>query len=70
MIGRVLDGSAADKAGMKPGDTILEVAGNKTKAFRDVVSHLSKTLVGDKLTFKIRRDEQVLEFEATLGKRP
>ena len=70
VIGRVIDGSAADKAGMKPGDTILEVAGNKTKTFRDVVSHLSKTLVGDKLTFKIRRDKQVLELEATLGKRP
>ena len=70
VIGRVTDGSAADKAGMKAGDTILEVADNKTKTFRDVVSHLSKTLVGDKLTFKIRRDEQVLELEATLGKRP
>jgi len=69
-VGQVIDGSAADKAGMKSGDVILEVAGKKTKTFREVVAQLSRKVEGDEIKIKVSRDDKELELKAKLGKRP
>ena len=69
-IGQVISDSAAEKAGLKEGDLILEVAGTKTEEISDVTRRLSSFSAGDKISVKVRRDEKEIKFDVTLGRRP
>jgi len=63
----VIEGSAAEKAGIKEGDIIIKING---QAVREKDGGLAKLIaqkkVGDKTKLIIWRDGQELEFEATL----
>ena len=69
-IGRVMQGSAAEKAGLKDGDLILSIAGVRTKEISDATKRLSSYSAGDEVSVKVRRDEKEIKFQITLGKRP
>lgn len=69
-IGRIMSDSAAEKAGLKSGDLILEIAGTRTNEIGDATKRLSSFSAGDEVSVKVRRDEEVIEFQVTLGKRP
>ena len=66
-IVEVVEGSAAEKAGIKEGDIIIKING---QAVREKDGGLAKLIaqkkVGDKTKLIIWRDGQELEFEATL----
>ncbi|MDB2686785.1 S1C family serine protease [Mariniblastus sp.] len=68
-IGRVIRGSAAETAGLKSGDLILEIAGTRTREISDATKRLSSFSVGDEVSVKVRRDEKEIRFKVTLGKR-
>jgi len=70
VIGRVVPDTAANKAGMRSGDLILEVSGKRTNEIKDVTGHLSNLSAGDEVSLKIRRDGEELKFKVTLGERP
>jgi serine protease Do len=69
-VGRVMKGSAAEKAGVKEGDQIIQVAGRRTADYGDVVEQLSSYAAGEIITLRVRRSEKEIEIKVTLGKRP
>jgi len=66
-IQMVIRGGAAEAAGLKPGDVIIEIDGVALKTSDDLVSELEKHKVGDSVKLKIWRDGQILTIPVTLG---
>ena len=69
-IGQVLPGFGAEKAGLKDGDLILEIDGAKTKAISDVTKLLSTFPAGRKISVKVLRSDEEINFQVTLSRRP
>jgi len=65
----VMEGSAADKAGVKSGDVLLELGDAKTVDLDAFQAALTAHKPGDKVKVKVRRGDKVIEAEATLGRR-
>jgi hypothetical protein len=65
----VNDGSPAQKAGLKAGDTIVEFDGKSIKNLYDFTYALQARKPGDEVVIKYRRDGQELETKATLAVR-
>lgn len=60
-------GSAANKAGIKPNDKIVEFDGVKIKTFDILASEIKKQKVGDKVSVTIERDSKTLTKNVTLA---
>jgi serine protease Do len=56
----------AANAGLKAGDVILSVEGQKTAVARDVTQIMSKYLPGDKVTFEIKRNGKPMKLKIEL----
>lgn len=66
VIGYVEEGSPAEKAGLRAGDTILEVDGHAVKRFNGMVNSVQWFVIrseGQTIPFKVERDGQLLTFE-------
>ena len=63
----ITPGSAADKAGLKPGDIILEVNNEKITQDNSLGKLIRKYQPGDTITLKILRDKKELVLSVTLG---
>ena len=63
----ITPGSAADKAGLKAGDIILEVDGVKITQNNSLGKMIRSHLPNDKITLKVLRGKEELTLEATLG---
>jgi len=61
--------SAAEKAGLKENDIILEFNGEKITADNSLAKIIQKYNPGDKVTLKILRETQEGNFQVTLGER-
>ncbi len=59
----VIVGSAADKAGFKPHDIILEIDGKKIRRFEDIKREIMVGLDTPR-TFTIKRDQDILDIKA------
>jgi len=62
----VIDGSPADKAGLKEKDIITEVNGQKIDDKNSLSTVLAQQAVGDKVKLKVIRDGKEVVLEATL----
>jgi S1-C subfamily serine protease len=60
-------GSGAEKAGIKKGDIVLAVDGQKVADFDDLRILLATRHVGDVVRVKVRRDKETVELEVELG---
>lgn len=60
----------AEKAGLKSGDLVLSVNGEKVADVDDFVALVQRHKPGDVLTLKIERDKKEEEVKVTLGQRP
>ena len=69
-VREVKSGSAADKAGMKKGDRILEIDGEPIASFPHLRRLIFLKKPHQKVRLKLRRGEEELEVEATLGVTP
>ena len=62
-------GSAAEKAGLKEGDVILQFADKKIGNLMDLSNALAEGKAGQRITLKIKRDGKPMEAQATLTER-
>jgi serine protease Do len=69
VIGRVVQGSGAEKAGLKAGDVILKFDGKPLDRYAGLVSLVQRKKPGDKVEIEARRGEEIVTVEATLGRR-
>lgn len=65
----ITSGSAADKAGVKEKDVILEINGEKISADNAMSTIIQKYNVGDKITLKVLRNGKEMNIDLTLGER-
>ena len=66
----VEDFSAAEKAGLKAGDVIIEVEGKSIKTMDELNEVKNSHKIGDELKLKINRDGTEKEITLTLGEQP
>lgn len=64
IIGKVMDDSAAEEAGLLPGDRIISVNGTEVDRFGEISPQIATNL-GEPVTLKINRDGEVLTKELT-----
>ncbi|SAI69315.1 serine protease [Bordetella ansorpii] len=67
LVSNVQPGSAAEKAGLKPGDVVRKVDGREIVSSGDLSSLISLSSPGQKISLEIWRDGAVKELTATLG---
>jgi len=65
----VQPGSAAAKAGIKPGDVIKTFGGKPVTNYVSLVALIRTRKPGDKVKITVQRDDKTLTLEAALGKR-
>lgn len=70
LIAGVMRGGPADKAGIKPGDILLEVNGNAVMDSSDMLNLISSLKPGEPATVKIVRNQVEQKLNIAIGKRP
>jgi serine protease Do/serine protease DegQ len=68
VISRVQENSAADAAGLEPGDIILKVNGRKIKNSHQIRNIIGLLKIGDEVEVEILRDKQRKTIRALVGK--
>lgn len=66
-IAQVIEGKAADKAGLKKGDQILKIGDTKVSAISDVTNYLNAHKAGDEISMTILRNSETKTVDITLG---
>jgi serine protease Do len=70
LVTDVTPGGAADKAGIKKGDFIIEFNGKKVKNTADLVNMVAETPPGSSVKIVLIRDSQTKEVTAVVGEQP
>jgi Do/DeqQ family serine protease len=70
LIAGVLRGGPADKAGIKPGDVLLEVQGRPVSDPTSMLNLIAALPPGSSARMKLRRQERDIEAEISVGRRP
>lgn len=70
MVGAVIEGSAAEEAGLTPGDVILTLDGRPVRGPRELVHTVAGRAPGDSLDLEIWREGQVVRGAVMLMTRP
>ncbi len=66
----VEDFSAAEKAGIKPGDVIIEVDGKKISTMDELTEIKNTKQINEELTLKVNREGEEKEIKIKLGEQP
>jgi serine protease Do len=66
----VTPGHPADKAGLKPGDVVLAVAGQRVESTRDLIDIVSANAPGSEVKLEVLRDGKTLNLSVKLEERP
>ncbi|MFN4148536.1 MAG: S1C family serine protease, partial [Rhodocyclaceae bacterium] len=70
LIAGVMKNGPADKAGVRPGDILVSVAGKPVKDGQVMLELIAALPPGEKAKFGLLREGRPLEVEITIGKRP
>ena len=70
IIIRIFPDSPAEKAGLREGDLILAVDGEKVRTSSDLVRLVSEKAPGSKVDLRILRKNKYLNVKVILGERP
>jgi serine protease Do len=68
-VEQVLPGEPADKAGVKPGDTVVRVDSVPVKDTRDLIGYVSSKPPGSKVKLAVLRDGKEMNLTASLAER-
>jgi len=66
-VGSVQPNSAAEKAGMKPGDVIVEFNGQMVVDFMGLVGDIQRVKLGDTVKMKIKRGQELVSLDVLLS---
>jgi Peptidase family M28/PDZ domain/PA domain len=69
LLEAVMAGSPADRAGIRGGDVLQRLGDSKITVLEDFESALRKYKPGDKVQIVVRRGQEKIEAEVTLGRR-
>jgi serine protease Do len=69
-IGGIVEGGPAEKAGMRPGDVIVEMEGKLIRSFEDLQQVLKEHNVGDHVKIFVVRNNKRTEIDLVLGEMP
>ena len=67
---RMTPGSGAEKAGVKIGDVVVAVDGQRVRSMDDLILLVRRNKAGDVVKLKVLRDGKPIELEVTVGDRP
>ncbi|MDO9189876.1 MAG: Do family serine endopeptidase [Sulfurimicrobium sp.] len=70
LIAGVLRGGPADKAGVKPGDILMEINGKPVKDSSAMLNQISALAPGEPAALKLMRSKTVVALQVNVGKRP
>src|SRR5258707_3796190 len=70
LIAGVLRGGPADKAGVKPGDVLLEVQGRPIADQVSMLNQVAALSPGSQAKMKLRRKEKEVDAAIVVGRRP
>ena len=70
LIAGVLRGSPAERAGLKPGDILLEIDGREVLDSSTMLNLISGLKPEKKATLKIARNQKEIDVVVAIGKRP
>jgi S1-C subfamily serine protease len=70
LVSEVSPGSAAENAGIRPGDVITKVDGESIASADDLVALIRRHKAGDRLKVELHRGGSTRTVEVTLGQRP
>lgn len=65
-IVQIVDGGAADNAGLRSGDRIVSVDGSKVSSASDVRAALNKHKIGESISITVERNGQTQDFDVAL----
>ncbi len=70
LIAGVMRGSPADRAGIKPGDILVGIAGKAVADSQAMLALIAEQTPGQSVKVKLRREAKDLEVDVAVGKRP
>jgi len=70
LIGSVMQGSPAERAGLRAGDVIVRINGQPIKTADEVQSLVEKAGVGNSLRFEVSRSNQIQSVTVRTGSVP
>jgi serine protease DegQ len=70
IVSAVIRGGPADNAGIKPGDILIEINGNKINNRTEMLLQVANLKPASKATFKVIRRTKEMPIIITVGKRP
>jgi Do/DeqQ family serine protease len=70
IIAGVMRGGPADRAGIRPGDVLMSVAGKPVKDPQGMLDLIAGLTPGSTASFRLRRENKELELTVNIGKRP
>jgi serine protease DegQ len=70
IIAGVIRGGPADKAGMKPGDILVSIAGKPVRDTTEMLNLVAQLKPGNTAKITVVRNKQEPTLEVTVGKRP
>ena len=70
LIAGILRGSPADRAGLRPGDVLLSIAGQAVSDSQGMLSLIAAQTPGARIAVRIRRQQQLLTLPVIIGARP
>ena len=69
LVVEVSEGTAATRAGIRPGDVVVEFGGERVRLVEDLLAGLRARDPGDRVTVAVVRDGERRELDVTLGER-
>lgn len=70
LIAGILPNSPAERAGLKPGDILLAINGNKVANSSSMLNLIANLQPNDKATLHIARNQREMDIDVIIGKRP
>jgi Do/DeqQ family serine protease len=70
LIAGVMRGSPADRAGIKPGDILVGIAGKTVTDSQAMLALIAEQTPGQPARIKLRREAKEIEVDVAVGKRP